>query len=156
MVTFEAGGDAAVGHEGVDEEALGGGHAEAVEAEEVAVEGEADHLHLRLELGLAAGGVAVLEPLHRHQRPVGELPPVHVPEPSFPQDVLPAEPLRRRLQLPEAEPLHVPQVHVLNLLLCNFSLLTLIIRFIRDLIVIDLVSVQNWSDFTVLRKIPLV
>ncbi len=145
LVTFEAGGDAAVGHEGVDEEALGGGHAEAVEAEEVAVEGEADHLHLRLELGLAAGRVAVLEPLHRHQRPVGELPPVHVPEPSFPQDVLPAEPLRRRLQLPEAEPLHVPQVHVLNLLLCNFlfffptktnntSLLTLILKFIRDVI----------------------
>jgi hypothetical protein len=72
------------------------------------VHGEADHLHLRAELGLARRA-GVLEPLHGHRGAVGEAAAVHVPEPAFAQDVLGAEPVRGRLQLTQAELAHVPE-----------------------------------------------
>lgn len=70
--------------------------------------GEADHLHLRAELGLARRA-GVLEPLHGHRGAVGEAAAVHVAEPAFAQDVLGAEPVRGRLQLTQTELAHVPQ-----------------------------------------------
>jgi hypothetical protein len=107
--TSETGRDAAVGHVGVDEEALPAGGAEPDEAEQVAVHGEADHLHLRAELRFARRARRVVEALHRHRRAVGEPAAVHVPEPAFPQDVPRAEPVRGGLQLPQPELPHVPQ-----------------------------------------------
>lgn len=81
------------------------------------MDSEADHLDFSLELNLAANGVAVLEPLDRHNRAVPETPFVDIPETAFSNQVLAAEVVCCNLKLSELEPLQVSKAYFFKMLL---------------------------------------